>query len=84
MAVGGVARMPFWRFTTLTLLGCIPWVFMLAFVGKEAGDNWTRWKDNLHYVDYAVLAAIVIGVIWLIVRWRRGRRAPGAPAPDAG
>jgi membrane protein DedA with SNARE-associated domain len=77
----GVARMPFWRFTALTLLGCIPWVFMLAFVGKQAGDNWEKWKDNLHYVDYAVIAAVLLGVVWLIVRWRR---APGAPATDAG
>ena len=75
----GVARMPFWRFTTLTLLGCIPWVFMLAFVGKEAGDNWSKWKDNLHYVDYAVLAAIVVGVVYLIVRNRRRRRSATAP-----
>ena len=36
----GVARMPFWRFTLLTLAGCIPWVFVLAFIGKQAGDNW--------------------------------------------
>ena len=26
----GVARMPFWRFTVLTLIGCIPWVLMLG------------------------------------------------------
>ena len=26
----GVARMPFWRFSVLTLLGCVPWVFMLS------------------------------------------------------
>ena len=26
----GVARMPFWRFTVLTLLGCIPWVTLLG------------------------------------------------------
>jgi membrane protein DedA with SNARE-associated domain len=77
----GVARMPFWRFTTLTLLGCIPWVFMLAFIGKQAGDNWEKWKDHLHYVDYAVIAAILLGVLWLIVRWRR---AAGTPAADAG
>src|SRR4051812_42578946 len=31
----GVAKMPFWRFTTFTALGCIPWVFMLTFIGKE-------------------------------------------------
>ena len=72
----GVARMPFWRFTVFTLLGCIPWVLMLAFIGREAGDNWENWKDSLHYVDYAVAAAIVIGVIWLIVRNRRGSVEP--------
>ena len=38
---------------------------MLTFIGKQAGDNWESWKDNLHYVDYAVAAAIVIGVVWL-------------------
>jgi membrane protein DedA with SNARE-associated domain len=67
----GVARMPFWRFTTFTLLGCIPWVLLLTFIGKQAGDNWESWKDSLHYVDYAVAAAIVIGVVWLVVRNRR-------------
>ena len=40
-------------------LGCIPWVFALAFIGKQAGDNWDDWKDHLHYVDYAVAALIV-------------------------
>ena len=71
----GVARMPFWRFTTLTVLGCIPWVFALAFAGKQAADNWTKWKDNLHYVDYAVAILIVIGIVWLLVRRRRRRPA---------
>jgi membrane protein DedA with SNARE-associated domain len=73
----GVARMPFWRFTLFTFLGCIPWVFMLAFVGKQAGDHWTKWKDSLHYVDYAVLALVVVGIAYLVVRSRR-RRASAA------
>jgi membrane protein DedA with SNARE-associated domain len=77
----GVARMPFWRFTVLTLAGCIPWVLMLTFIGKQAGDNWESWKDSLHYVDYAVAAAIVIGIAWLLIR--RGRGAPPAES-DAG
>jgi membrane protein DedA with SNARE-associated domain len=71
----GVARMPFWRFTVLSVAGCIPWVFLLAFIGKEAGDNWERWKDNLHYVDYAVVAAIVLGLVWLLLRRISRRRA---------
>ena len=74
----GVARMPFWRFTIFTLLGCIPWVFMLTFIGKQAGDNWTDWKDKLHYVDYVVLAAIVGGLVWLFIRARRRRAAAAA------
>ena len=74
----GVARMPFWRFTIFTLLGCIPWVFALTFIGKQAGDNWEKWKNNLHYLDYAVAAAIVLGVIWLFVRARRRRAAAAA------
>jgi membrane protein DedA with SNARE-associated domain len=73
----GVAKMPFWRFTLFTLLGCIPWVFALTFIGKQVGDNWERWKDNLHYVDYAVAAAIVIVIVYLVLRARRSRS--GAP-----
>jgi len=68
----GVARMPFWRFTVLTLAGCVPWVLMLTFIGQQAGEQWESWKDSLHYVDYAVAAAIVLGIVYLLVRRRRG------------
>ena len=67
----GVAEMPFWRFTALTLAGCVPWVLALALIGRAAGDRWTQWRDHLHYLDYAVLAAIVLGIVWLLLRRRR-------------
>jgi membrane protein DedA with SNARE-associated domain len=80
----GVARMPFWRFSLLTLAGCVPWVLMLTLVGRAAGENWTDWKDNFHYVDYAVLALIVVGIVYLLVRRRRrgrgGTATSGEPA----
>ena len=78
----GVARMPFWRFSALTLAGCVPWVLMLTFIGKEAGNNWKDWKDSLHYVDYAVAALIVGGIAYLIVRRRRSG-PPGETATEA-
>jgi membrane protein DedA with SNARE-associated domain len=83
----GVARMPFWRFSVLTFLGCLPWVFALALIGQQVGHNWERWKHSLDYVDYAVAALIVLGVAYLIVRRWRGRDddAPvgrAEPAPD--
>jgi membrane protein DedA with SNARE-associated domain len=64
--------MPFWRFSVLTLAGCIPWVLMLTYIGKEAGDNWEDWKDSLHYFDYFVAACIVIGIAYLLIRRRGG------------
>ncbi len=75
----GVAKMPFWRFTVLTLAGCIPWVLMLGVIGREVGDRWEEWRDYLHYGDYVVLAAILAGAIWLVVRRRRN----GAAAVEA-
>ena len=56
------------------------WVFLLAFVGKQAGDNWSQWKDHLHYVDYAVVAAVILGVVWLVARRLTRRRRAGADA----
>ena len=67
----GVARMPFWRFSVLTLAGSIPWVLALALIGRSVGDNWEDWRHKLGYLDYVVLAAIVAGVVYLIVRRRR-------------
>ncbi|MDX6721631.1 MAG: hypothetical protein QOD73_35 [Solirubrobacteraceae bacterium] len=78
----GVARMPFWRFTVLTLAGCVPWVFALAFIGQQVGARWTQWKDSLHYVDYAIAVAIVVGIVVLVVRHRRERNRPRQAAAD--
>lgn len=78
----GVAKMPFWRFLALTLLGSIPWVLALALLGRGVGSNWEDWRHNLGYLDYVVLAAIVAGIVYLIVR-RRRRNAAAAGASGA-
>ena len=68
----GVARMPVGRFTALTAAGSLPWVLMLALVGREVGDNWESWRKHLHYADYAIVAIVVVGVGYLLLRRRRG------------
>ena len=78
----GVAKMPFWRFTVLTLLGCIPWVTALALLGKGVGSNWEEWRHNLGYLDYVVVAAILAGIVYWFVR-RRRRNAEAAGASEA-
>jgi membrane protein DedA with SNARE-associated domain len=71
----GVARMPFWRFTVLTLLGCVPWVLALALIGQAVQSKWIDWKDKLAYVDYLIVAAVLLGIAYAVVQWRRNRAA---------
>ena len=78
----GVARMPLGRFVVFTVAGSIPWVLMLAIVGREVGDRWDQWRGSLHYADYAVVAVIVIGIGYLLIRRRRGS-AEWEPTPPA-
>jgi membrane protein DedA with SNARE-associated domain len=76
----GVARMPVVRFTLFTLLGCIPWVFLLGFIGYEVGHNWTHWRHAFSYVDYVMAALIVAGIAYWIYRRVSARRGAGAQA----
>jgi len=71
----GVARMPLGRFTALTAAGSLPWVLMLALIGREVGDNWESWRKHLHYADYAIVAIVVVGIVYLLIRRRRGTDA---------
>jgi membrane protein DedA with SNARE-associated domain len=79
----GVARMPFWRFTVLTLAGCIPWVLMLALVGRSVGDNWEDWRHHLAVLDYVVVAGVVALVVYAVIRRRRNNGAGDETAEAA-
>jgi membrane protein DedA with SNARE-associated domain len=81
----GVARMPFWRFTVYTVLGCLPWTFALAWLGYSLGENWTKVEGVLHPVAWAIAAVVVvIGVWWVARRYRRVRAAYAAIDAAAG
>jgi membrane protein DedA with SNARE-associated domain len=76
----GIAKMPFWKFTLYTVLGCLPWVFFLGWLGTRLGAHWENIRPYLHYADYAVVAALVAIVVWGVLKWRKGRGA-GDPGP---
>jgi membrane protein DedA with SNARE-associated domain len=77
----GIARMPFWRFTAFTVLGCVPWVLALTLIGVQVGPAWERWRHRFEYLDYVVAAAIVLGIAALVIRRRGARVEPGAGPP---
>jgi membrane protein DedA with SNARE-associated domain len=76
----GIARMPFGRFTLFSLVGAIPWVLGLALAGHALGGDWKNARKAFEYADYVIVALVVIGIVYAVVRRRRGR---GEPASDA-
>jgi membrane protein DedA with SNARE-associated domain len=67
----GVARMPVVRFTVFSLIGAIPWTVGLAVAGHALGSDWTSVRRGFEYVDYAIVAVLVVGVAYAILRRRR-------------
>ncbi|HXG76226.1 MAG TPA: DedA family protein [Gaiellaceae bacterium] len=71
----GVLEAPLLRYTVLTLAGSAIWCFGFAGAGWAAGASWEEFHHAFRYADYAVAAALVAGAAWLLLRWRRKRRA---------
>jgi membrane protein DedA with SNARE-associated domain len=76
----GIARMPLGRFTVFSLIGTFPWVLGLALAGHALGSDWTSVRKGFEYADYVVLALVIGGVVYALVRRRRARRDPAADA----
>ena len=71
----GIAEMPAARYTALTVLGSVPWYFGLTAVGLAVGSGWERFHESWRYADYAVLALVLFGALFLVARARRKRSA---------
>ncbi|MCW2696872.1 MAG: putative Alkaline phosphatase [Modestobacter sp.] len=61
----GVVKMPWPQFLLYTAGGSLIWNSLLIGLGVAAGDF---VQKNLHYLDYVVVAAVVIGVVWFVYR----------------
>jgi membrane protein DedA with SNARE-associated domain len=76
----GIAKMPLGRFTVLTMLGSLPWVLGFALAGHALGGDWKSVRNGLEYVDYVLLAAIVLGFVYWRVHRRNARADRAAVA----
>ena len=56
----GMARMPLGRFSLFTFLGCLPWCIGLVAIGNYAGSNWQQWEHRLGYLNYLIVAAVIV------------------------
>lgn len=77
----GIVRVRFRKFLALALLGSAVFCFGLAAAGWALGTAYTHAHDALGYVDYAIGAAIVAIVAYLLYRWATlSRRRVSDPA----
>ncbi len=67
----GIAKMPIGRFTVFSLIGTVPWVVGLAYAGKALGSDWESVRKGFEYVDYVILALVIAGIGYWIMRRRR-------------
>jgi membrane protein DedA with SNARE-associated domain len=77
----GVFRSPLRRYTALTLLGSAIWCFALAGAGWGVGTGYRRVHEDFRWVDYAVIAVVVLAAAWLLLRRRSNRLARRADDP---
>ena len=73
----GVVKMPLPQFLAFTTAGSLIWNSVLIGLGVAAGDF---IEANLHYLDYAVVAAVVVAVGWFLYRKLSGRMERPAKA----
>ena len=64
----GIAEMGAGRFTLSTALGALPWNFVLAYAGYNAGEHWDFLHPYFQQIDFAIGYVILAAMIWYI--WR--------------
>lgn len=58
--VAGAAKMSFSSFLTQTLIGSVVWSFIWVGFGYIVGEEWRRYYEYLHFVDYLIIAVVLV------------------------
>ena len=75
----GIFEMRLAPYTLLTLVGSAVWAFAFAGAGYGLGHSYRGFDHGFHYVEYAVVAGVVLLLAFLVYR----RRAAATVAPRA-
>jgi len=67
----GILEWPLRRLLPLAAAGCIVFCAAVAGIGWAVGSSWDTASHDLRYVDYAVVAGIVVLAAYWVLRRRR-------------
>lgn len=66
----GIARMNFGRFTLYSLLGVLPWSYLLTYIGYILGENWDALTGYLHSANFFLWGGVAVALS-LLYWWRQ-------------
>lgn len=64
----GVFKMDIKKFTFYTVLGCLTWSGILAYVGYVLGENWMALEGYFRKFEIVIIALLVVTAAWYIKR----------------
>lgn len=70
----GIFEMRLVPYTVYTAIGSAIWAFAFAGAGYGFGSNYHRFDHGFRYLEYAVVAGVVLGAAYLVYRWRTGAK----------
>jgi membrane protein DedA with SNARE-associated domain len=65
----GIFEMRLLPYTLLSLAGSAVWAFAFAGAGYGLGTGYRSFDHSFHYVEYAIVAGIVVLLAYLVYRW---------------
>ncbi|MBI4439295.1 DedA family protein [Candidatus Woesearchaeota archaeon] len=72
----GVGKMNIAKFSIYTFAGSFLWVYILAYAGYAAGENWEAVRDYTEKASLAILALLIIIAAWYAWRHIKHFRKP--------
>jgi membrane protein DedA with SNARE-associated domain len=73
--MAGVLRMPWRKFLLFNFLGAAVWVTVISSAGYLFGRHWGRLEHYIKRFDLIVAIVVVLGIVWI---WWRSRRGPAS------
>jgi membrane protein DedA with SNARE-associated domain len=78
----GLFEMPLGVFLALAFVGSLLWSFAFVGIGYGLGASYHSFEHDFRFAEYAIGAAIVLGLAFLIYRWTAAARV-GPRADDS-
>ena len=66
----GITHMNLKKFILYTVVGSLPWCFVLTYIGVLMGPNWTTIESYFRYLDILVGIGIVVFLVYIIYHYR--------------